>query len=106
MLLDRLAAYGGRTSGPVLGPCNVDACLSALDPKTDGLVRIGALVAAGADVPEYTSVVGAALAAGVTADEVLGAVIAVAPIVGSAPVVSATPALGLAIGYDIDAALE
>jgi hypothetical protein len=31
---------------------------------------------------------------------------AAAFVVGSAPVVSAAPALGLAIGYDIDAALE
>lgn len=105
-LLDRLAACDERISGSVLGPCPTGGHMSSLDPKTDALVRIGALVATGAGPAEYVSVVGAALAAGVTADEALSAMIAVAPIVGSAPVVSAATALGLAIGYDIDAALE
>ena len=36
----------------------------------------------------------------------LGTLLAVAPTVGLARVVSATVALGLALGYDIEAALE
>lgn len=47
-----------------------------------------------------------ALAAGATASDVIGVLIAVAPDVGMARVVSATQGLSLAMGYDIDAALE
>jgi len=47
-----------------------------------------------------------ALACGVTADEVVGALIAVAPIVGLARVTSATPAIAMAVGYDLDEAFE
>jgi 4-carboxymuconolactone decarboxylase len=47
-----------------------------------------------------------ALAAGVTVDEIVGVLIAVAPTVGIAKAVSAAPELGVAIGYDTDSALE
>ena len=47
-----------------------------------------------------------ALGCGETLDEIVGALIAVAPIVGSAKVVSAARAISLAIGYDVDADLE
>jgi hypothetical protein len=47
-----------------------------------------------------------ALAAGATVDEVVAVLIAVVPTVGLVKVVSAAPALGRAVGYDTDAALE
>ena len=47
-----------------------------------------------------------ALASGVTVDEIVGVLVAVAPIVGVARVVSAAQGVALAIGYDIDADLE
>ena len=47
-----------------------------------------------------------ALAAGATVDEIVGVLIAVAPNVGLARIVSAASEVALAIGYDIDAALE
>jgi hypothetical protein len=47
-----------------------------------------------------------ALASGATVDEIVGVLIAVAPTVGLARVVSAAPEVAFAIGYDIDAALE
>jgi len=47
-----------------------------------------------------------ALASGATVDEIVGVLIAVAPTVGLARVVSAAPEVAVAIGYDIDAALE
>jgi hypothetical protein len=43
---------------------------------------------------------------GATFDEIVGCLIAVAPVVGLARVVSAAPELALALGYDVDAALE
>jgi DNA-binding CsgD family transcriptional regulator len=54
----------------------------------------------------YRDVVADAHAAGATADEVVDTLCAVAPVVGSARVVSAAPGLALAAGYDVDAALE
>ena len=52
------------------------------------------------------SAVDAAGEAGVTHEEIVGALIAVLPTVGVARVVSAAPNLGLALGYDVGEALE
>lgn len=54
----------------------------------------------------HQSVVGAPLASGATVEEIVGVLIAVAPTVGVARIVSAAPELALAVGYDIDSALE
>ena len=77
-----------------------------LAPKTQALVRLAALLALGASPVSYQWNVGAALDAGATADEILGTMIAVAPISGIARVVQATPDVALPIGYDLDAAFE
>jgi alkylhydroperoxidase/carboxymuconolactone decarboxylase family protein YurZ len=79
---------------------------SGLDPKVHALVRLGALLALDAAPASYQWVVGAALASGATLEEIVGVLIAVAPTVGVARVVSAAPELALALGYDIDKALE
>lgn len=83
---------------------NIEA--SGLDPKTHALVRLGALLALGAAPVSFQCNVEAALAAGATDDEIVGALIAVAPVIGFARVVSATPQVALPMGYDIEAALE
>jgi alkylhydroperoxidase/carboxymuconolactone decarboxylase family protein YurZ len=83
---------------------NIDA--SGLDPKTHALVRLGALVALDAAPASYQWSASMALASGATVDEIVGVLIAVAPTVGLARVVSAAPEIAVAIGYDIDAALE
>jgi 4-carboxymuconolactone decarboxylase len=77
-----------------------------LGPKTHALVRLAAMLALGTAPVSYQWVVGAALDAGATADEIVGTLIAVAPICGIARVVQATPDVALAIGYDLDAAFE
>jgi alkylhydroperoxidase/carboxymuconolactone decarboxylase family protein YurZ len=59
----------------------------------------------GAPVSYHWSV-GAALDAGATPEEILGVLIAVAPISGVARVVLATPEVALSLGYDLDAAFE
>jgi alkylhydroperoxidase/carboxymuconolactone decarboxylase family protein YurZ len=79
---------------------------SGLDPKTHALVRLGASLALGAACPAYQGYVGAAIAAGATEEEIIGVLLAVAPTVGIARVVTAAPRLSLALGYDVDAALE
>lgn len=83
---------------------NVQA--SGLDPKTHALVRLGALLALGGAPVSFHCNVEAALAAGATEDEIVGALIAVAPLVGVARVISAAPEVALSMGYDVDAALE
>lgn len=87
------------------GPPDDDEALR-LSPKTHALVRLAALLALGAAPVSYQWNVGAALDAGATPDEILGTMIAVAPISGIARVVQATPDVALPIGYDLDAAFE
>jgi len=104
--LRRLALHDEQCVRSVLGIHldNVEA--AGLDPKAQALVRLAALVGLGASGASYCWAVEAALAAGATADEIVGALIAVAPITGLARVVSATPEVALSIGYDIDQAFE
>ena len=77
-----------------------------LSAKTHALVRLAAMLALGAAPVSYQWTVGAALDAGATAEEIIGTMIAVAPISGIARVVQATPDVALPIGYDLDAAFE
>jgi 4-carboxymuconolactone decarboxylase len=77
-----------------------------LDPRTQALIRLGGLVAMGAAPTSYHWAAEAALDAGATAEDVVGALVAVAPISGLARVISATSEIALAIGYDIDQAFE
>jgi 4-carboxymuconolactone decarboxylase len=79
---------------------------SMLDPTTSAVARLGALIALDAPPVTYQWHTTRALAAGVALDEIVGVLIAVAPIVGIARVVSAAQEVALAIGYDIDADLE
>jgi 4-carboxymuconolactone decarboxylase len=78
----------------------------ALDPVVAGLVRIATLIALGADTPAYQREVNATMGAGASADQVIDVLARVAPIVGSTHAMSAAPRLALALGYDVDAALE
>jgi alkylhydroperoxidase/carboxymuconolactone decarboxylase family protein YurZ len=77
-----------------------------LSPKAHALVRLAAMLALGAAPVSYQWTVGAALDAGATTEEIIGTMIAVAPITGIARVVQATPDIALPIGYDLDAAFE
>ena len=79
---------------------------SRLDAKTHALVSLAALVSIGATSSAYCLRTEEALAAGASFDEIVGTLIAVAPEVGMGRVVSAAPDLGLALGYDVAAALE
>jgi 4-carboxymuconolactone decarboxylase len=79
---------------------------SCLDEKTHALVRLGAALAIDAAPSSYQSAVEPALAAGATIDEIVATLIAIAPTVGLARVVSAAPELALALGFDVDVALE
>jgi 4-carboxymuconolactone decarboxylase len=79
---------------------------SRLDGKTHALVRVAALIAVDAPPPSYMDAIASARQWDASNDEIVGCLIAVLPAVGVARVVSAAPKVGLALGYDVDAALE
>ena len=77
---------------------------SSLDPKTLMLVRIAGLVAVDAPPASYLLNIGTAGELGVDAEEVEGVLIGLAPIVGTARIVSAATKLTRALGLAIDIA--
>jgi alkylhydroperoxidase/carboxymuconolactone decarboxylase family protein YurZ len=102
----RLAIGDGKLIASVLVDGHRNLALSALDARVHALVQLGALIAAGACVSSFTATVEEALAAGATPDEIVGTVVAVMPLVGTAQAVKAAPRIALALGYDVDEALE
>ena len=104
--LRRIALNDEHFAQSVLGIGHDTVTVSTLEPKTHALVRLGASLAIDAAPSSYQANVEVALAAGATLDEIVGTLIAVAPTVGLARVVSAAPELALALGYDVEAALE
>jgi alkylhydroperoxidase/carboxymuconolactone decarboxylase family protein YurZ len=77
---------------------------SSLDPKALALVRIAALVAVDAPSVSYLLNLGVAGELGVDADEVRGVLAAVAPIVGTARIASATSKIVEALALAIEVA--
>jgi 4-carboxymuconolactone decarboxylase len=75
---------------------------SDLDPKTQALIRLGALLAIGASTVSLRWTVELATAAGASDEEIVGVLLAIAPAVGLARVVGVAPHLGLALGYDFE----
>ena len=76
---------------------------SSLDPQTLMLVRIAALVAVDAPTISYLMNLGAAAEVDIDAEEVRGVLAAIAPIVGTARVASATGKIvkGLAVAIEV-----
>jgi alkylhydroperoxidase/carboxymuconolactone decarboxylase family protein YurZ len=83
-----------------------DAGSEAIDQRTTALVRLAALIAVDADAPAYQCEVRHALDAGATPEQLTAVLLALAPVAGSALVMSAAPKLALALGYDVEAGLE
>jgi alkylhydroperoxidase/carboxymuconolactone decarboxylase family protein YurZ len=77
---------------------------SSLDPDTLMLVRIAALVAVDAPPVSYLMNLGAAGEVGIDAEGVRGVLTAVAPIVGTARVASATGKIVEALAIDLEIA--
>jgi hypothetical protein len=81
-----------------------------LEPRELMLVRLAALIAVDAPAASYLMNAGVAVDVGITLEDVQDVLVAVAPIVGTARVVSATgeiaDALGFAIGAMFEAVLE
>ena len=104
--LRKLAIGDDAYLGTLMASEPANLAESGLDPKTHALVRIGALGAVDAPAPSYLEAVEAARASGASDREMVGCLLAVLPEVGSARAISAAPRLGLALGYDVAAALE
>jgi alkylhydroperoxidase/carboxymuconolactone decarboxylase family protein YurZ len=102
-LLRRLAVNDEESVGRALTRGSGAVAETALRPKVDLLVELGALLALGASTSSLRTTVRAAKEAGATESEIVGVLLAVAPAVGLARVVSSAPKLALAIGYDLDA---
>ena len=90
-----------------------EACLGGaelkhggLDPKTLALVRLAALAAVGGAVASYGAQTDAAVNAGATAEEIVGVLVGVIPVVGLPCAVAAAPRLALALGYDFTDTLD
>ena len=76
--------------------------LSELSARELMLTRLAALVAVDAQAPSYVMNAGAAMDAGVTLEDVQGLLVAVAPIVGTARVFSATVNIAKGIGFAVE----
>ena len=83
---------------------------SGLDARLYSLVKIATLIALDAPPASYLWQVGNAVAAGCTAQDILGVLIAVAPQVGGPRTVAAAPeimvALGLTLPAEVDGPVE
>ncbi|HEU4319662.1 MAG TPA: carboxymuconolactone decarboxylase family protein [Acidimicrobiia bacterium] len=77
-----------------------------LDERTRSLVLLAAAVCSDSPTRTFGSIVASARRAGVTDQEVLGVLFSLAPTVGESRLVSVTPRISKALGYDVDRALE
>jgi 4-carboxymuconolactone decarboxylase len=86
----------------VLGLREANLERSGLDPRTSSLVKIAVLIALDAPPASYAWQVADALETGVTPEDILGVLRAVAPQVGGPKVVAAAPEIMLALGLDLE----
>ena len=77
---------------------------NSLAPRELMLARVAALIAVDAPPASYLANAGAAADSGITADDLQGVMIAVAPVVGTARVVSAGGKILRALGFAIEVA--
>ena len=100
-----MAATNGTPVLDLLASMTADSvAASSLDPETLMLVRIAALAAVDAPPISYATNLEAASAVGVDAERVRGVLAAIAPIVGTARVASATGNIVTAIAVEIEVA--
>lgn len=101
-LLRRLAVNDEESIETVMTRGSAPLSDAPLVPKVDVLVRLGALLAVGAATSSLRAAVEQATEAGATDAEIVGVLVAVAPAVGLARVVSSAPRLAAAIGYELE----
>jgi 4-carboxymuconolactone decarboxylase len=79
---------------------------SGLDARTFALVKIATLVALDAPPASYMWQIGNAVGDGVTAEDILGVLRAIAPQVGGPRVIAAAPEIMLALGLSLPDGME
>jgi alkylhydroperoxidase/carboxymuconolactone decarboxylase family protein YurZ len=77
-----------------------------IDEKTVALLRIAATIAVNGAPASFQHAVAHALACGASSDEIVASLETVAPVTGTARIVQCAPKIALALGYDVEAALE
>jgi alkylhydroperoxidase/carboxymuconolactone decarboxylase family protein YurZ len=80
--------------------------ITGLDPNTFALAKIAALIALDAPPASYAWQVTNALAEGVTPEDILGVLLAVAPQVGGPRVIAAAPEIMVALGLSLPEGAE
>ena len=99
----RALASGAAEPRRPLGPAVVGP---RLDDRSRAVAGLGAVLAIGGPPSAYELLVADALAAGMSAEEIVDILIEIAQTVGLARLVPAAIELALALGYDVDRALE
>jgi len=84
----------------------MDAKPIELDRSTCALVRLAALIALDGSAASFVASVQEAQTAGASAAEMVATLTSVLPSVGAVRASSAAPKLALALGYELDPALE
>ena len=79
---------------------------SGLDPVTFGLVKIASLIALDAPPASYAWQIANALEDGVTPEDIVGVLRAVAPQVGGPKIIAAAPEIMVALGLSLPAERE
>ncbi len=100
--LSRIAAGDLEMLETAVGLRELNREGSSLDPRTFALVKIAALIALDAPPASYAWQISNALAEGVTPEELIGVLHAIAPQVGGPRIVAAGPEIMLALGLPID----
>jgi alkylhydroperoxidase/carboxymuconolactone decarboxylase family protein YurZ len=75
---------------------------SGLDPRSHALIKVAALIAMDAPPASYVWQISTALEQGVTADDLVGVLIAVAPQVGAPRIIAAAGEIAFALGIALD----
>jgi hypothetical protein len=104
--LRRLASNDERQIAAVMAQPPVPPAELVLDPRTEALARLAALIAVDAAPVSLERAVSVAVAQGASSRDIVSLVEVIASSVGYPRVVAAAPALAAGLGYDIDLSLE
>jgi 4-carboxymuconolactone decarboxylase len=99
--LERISLGDADLLEAAIGLREVDREYSGLSPRVFSLVKIAALVALDAPPASYAWQVSNALAEGVSAEEIIGVLRAIAPQVGGPRLIAAAPEIMLALGLSL-----
>jgi len=80
--------------------------VAAVDPRNAALVCLGALLALDSSMPSLQRVATEAQLAGISPDEIVRCLVSLVPTLGVARASAVAPHLALAIGFDLESAME